>query len=378
MIKTWTHTVRGIHRQSTAARLASQWIPRCPEPTCDCRSMPEGLDIDHDTPMTFSPYREHIVICTGRSDWSSKIELDPHTSPLTRHVKGLLGPKARRGQTSADEIVPGKYHNPFSPHIVSNASFPSPVNSLPSAPVMYQGISNHDATKQPTSAYLFPSFEYVTVPPAAENESYRASLDALIQNHIHATSLRTSAAAQERDIILSQLDGSRPSCTAITSSPVDELIVLICGHRSRDSRCGALAEPLRLEFEETLQRVSINTMHGERSNSCGNVEKSARVGLLSHIGGHKWAGNVILYFPPTWKGHPLAGSGIWYGRVEPRHIQGIVLETIARGRLIQDLWRGGMILTHLRGRASWNRIPHAGENFPSGTVLSTVRDQSKI
>ena len=73
--------------------------------------MPEGLDIDHDTPMTFSPYREHIVICTGRSDWSSKIELDPHTSPLTRHVKGLLGPKARRGQTSADEIVPGKYHN---------------------------------------------------------------------------------------------------------------------------------------------------------------------------------------------------------------------------------------------------------------------------
>ena len=37
---------------------------------------------------------------------------------------------------------------------------------------------------------------------------------------------------------------------------------------------------------------------------------------------------------------PLCGQGIWYGRVEPRHVQGIMEETINRGVLIEDLLRG--------------------------------------
>lgn len=68
--------------------------------------------------------------------------------------------------------------------------------------------------------------------------------------------------------------------------------------------------------------------------------------MISHIGGHKFAGNVILYIPQEYKlvesavSHPLAGMGIWYGRVQPSHIQGIIEETLRRGRLIRDLFRG--------------------------------------
>jgi (2Fe-2S) ferredoxin len=31
---------------------------------------------------------------------------------------------------------------------------------------------------------------------------------------------------------------------------------------------------------------------------------------------------------------------IWYGRVEPKHVEGIVKETIGGGRVIQELLRG--------------------------------------
>ena len=69
------------------------------------------------------------------------------------------------------------------------------------------------------------------------------------------------------------------------------------------------------------------------------------VGLVSHIGGHAWAGNVMVYLPSNHRLEdgrlsPLAGKGIWYGRVEPRHVEGIVNETIQKGRVIEQLLRG--------------------------------------
>lgn len=78
--------------------------------------------------------------------------------------------------------------------------------------------------------------------------------------------------------------------------------------------------------------------------------------MVSHIGGHVFAGNVIIYIPPGHKASPsiageevystklspLAGSGVWYGRVEPKHVQGILDETVRGGKIIAELWRGGL------------------------------------
>ena len=111
-------------------------------------------------------------------------------------------------------------------------------------------------------------------------------------------------------------------------------------------------------------------------------EQPINVGMISHIGGHKWAGNVIVYIPPNYeinpveRAHrgakpkdetthgyaepvvhedevlsarnslpnlsPLAGKGIWYGRVEPKHVEGIVEQTIGHGQILRDLFRGGI------------------------------------
>jgi (2Fe-2S) ferredoxin len=141
---------------------------------------------------------------------------------------------------------------------------------------------------------------------------------------------------------------------------VRDVLVLICGHGGRDARCGIMGPVLRAEFEEKLARrdfdvatapVDVDLMRDDDAQTMeGHVsgQSVARVGLISHIGGHKFAGNVIVYIPPGYElrdgggPHPLAGCGIWYGRVEPRHVEGLVDETVLHGRVVQDMFRGGI------------------------------------
>lgn len=130
---------------------------------------------------------------------------------------------------------------------------------------------------------------------------------------------------------------------------IQEILILICGHGNRDSRCGTLGPILKAEFEEKLQRQNITLLQdppvAEAQEVRSDVEgytPTARVGLISHIGGHKWAGNVIVYVPPAFKGNALAGKGIWYGRVEPRHVEGIIGKTVFDGKVIKELFRGGV------------------------------------
>ncbi|KAI7109207.1 hypothetical protein KC352_g36485, partial [Hortaea werneckii] len=135
----------------------------------------------------------------------------------------------------------------------------------------------------------------------------------------------------------------------IGARKIDEILVLICGHGGRDERCGKLGPVLQKEFEDKLQRQNIALLHdapvAEAEEINTDVEgyvPTARTGLISHIGGHKWAGNVIVYIPPSFASNRLAGKGIWYGRVGPEHVEGIVAKTIMDGKVIKELFRGGI------------------------------------
>jgi hypothetical protein len=143
--------------------------------------------------------------------------------------------------------------------------------------------------------------------------------------------------------------------TSLDSSCIDTPTILICSHGQRDSRCGILGPLLHAEFTRYINdRKMSDTGSGltlrattDAFTSKADSGINVNVGTISHIGGHKWAGNVIIYIPPTFERlpsgpHPLAGSGIWYGRVEPRHVEGIVEQTLLRGKVIQDHFRGGI------------------------------------
>lgn len=221
-----------------------------------------------------------------------------------------------------------------------NSSFP------PSIPARAELLNS--------SAYLLPSFKYVPFLPRVSFDSVEALAKGyLLPEKLHPMHDGLSPIHQDRltrkSVYGQLLHGVRD---------VEDIMVLICGHGSRDMRCGVMGPVLRDEFEAQLPRQGVEVLRGpvkidlgdDARAITGTIERpalTARVGLISHIGGHKFAGNVIIYLPPTMKtadgtSHPLAGHGIWYGRVEPKHVQGIIHETIVKGAVIADMFRGGI------------------------------------
>ncbi|EEY14010.1 FMI1 protein [Verticillium alfalfae VaMs.102] len=276
----------------------------------------------------------------GRDDWASRIEEEDSGDNLAADLKELFG----RG---------GTYSDPFHNVSVLNASFPS---STP----------RRRAELQTTSAYLLPSFKYVPFLPRVSFESVQALAKGyLLPEALHPVHDGLSPVHRDR---LLRKEAYREMLYGVQD--VQDVLVLICGHGGRDARCGITGPVLRSEFETQLDAAGVHVLKGEVE---GDVEENqgrrleegatahdgggegapqrgaaaARVGLISHIGGHKFAGNVIVYVPPGMKAqdgteHGLAGKGIWYGRVEPRHVEGIVKETILGGRVIADMFRGGI------------------------------------
>lgn len=55
--------------------------------------MPEGLTIDYKTNLNglISNYAQHVLICTGKDDWPSKIEEDNSGDNLAADLKELVG-----------------------------------------------------------------------------------------------------------------------------------------------------------------------------------------------------------------------------------------------------------------------------------------------
>ena len=130
------------------------------------------------------------------------------------------------------------------------------------------------------------------------------------------------------------------------SKPIKSPVVLFCSHNSRDSRCGIMGPLLQREFEHVVTELKGDA--GE-TGSWRQMALSSLTACISHIGGHKFAGNMIIYFPRQLEAvapdHPLIGKGIWYGRVEPKHIEGIMRATIMEGQVIEELFRGGITET---------------------------------
>lgn len=55
--------------------------------------MPPGLPIDYKTPLkaTLAPFKEQVLICTGKGDWKSRIEEEDGGDNLAADLKELLG-----------------------------------------------------------------------------------------------------------------------------------------------------------------------------------------------------------------------------------------------------------------------------------------------
>lgn len=138
-----------------------------------------------------------------------------------------------------------------------------------------------------------------------------------------------------------------------TPEPITKPTIFICGHGGRDQRCGILGPILQASFRKELERRGIE----------------ADVAQISHIGGHKYAGNVIIYLPPNLEGNVLKGSGIWYGRVGPEQVEGVLEETVVKGRVVGELLRGGV----MQGGGNIGRIVETQLKVERGEEQGTLR-----
>ncbi|KAI4631317.1 hypothetical protein J4E83_002848 [Alternaria metachromatica] len=237
-------------------------------------------------------YSEQVIFCTGKEDWVSNIEQEEgETGEFVKGLKGVIG----KG---------GPGFDPFTNVLITASSLP------------------RSEKAGATTALLFPSFKRIPDIPHTPEAFSNFATAYLKARNLH--SMHDGLSAEQKSHLLRDESKATelPKAENITKPTI-----LICGHGGRDQRCGILGPLLQSSFRSEFQRRGIE----------------ADVGLISHIGGHKYAGNVIMYLPPSLEGNALKGSGIWYGRIGPENVEGVVEETVVRGRVITELLRGGVM-----------------------------------
>lgn len=75
-------------------------IQTCPSPSCSCAEMPTGLDIDksRDLNGSMSAYAQHLIISSGQSDWTSRIEDERDTASWGRFASDIKSALGRNGE----------------------------------------------------------------------------------------------------------------------------------------------------------------------------------------------------------------------------------------------------------------------------------------
>ena len=96
--------------------------------------------------------------------------------------------------------------------------------------------------------------------------------------------------------------------------------IFVCTHGERDARCGECGPPLFERFQQEVASLAL--------------EEHVQLYKSSHVGGHRFAGNVLVY-----------PAGDWYGYVTPTDVAHILAAHTNSGDLPTELWRGRMGLT---------------------------------
>ncbi|OCT48226.1 putative sucrase/ferredoxin-like family protein [Cladophialophora carrionii] len=134
-------------------------------------------------------------------------------------------------------------------------------------------------------------------------------------------------------------------------------LILMCSQKTRDARCGQSAPLLRKEFERILRPLGLyRDVHDDRPGGVG-------IYFISHVGGHKYSANVMIYRRQGQKRDGKDADGqkledeavqlIWLARVRPEDCENIVRYTILQGKVVKpkSQLRGGF--DREKGVASW-------------------------
>ncbi|GAA6002923.1 hypothetical protein JCM10207_001899 [Rhodosporidiobolus poonsookiae] len=133
-----------------------------------------------------------------------------------------------------------------------------------------------------------PKFE--KPPETGEEEVYSATLYPDFV-HIPALSISSLPAFESLYASLPPIPSSGAALSSDTTSASPPRVhIFVCTHGTRDCRCSDLGEPL---YQALVKEVQRRKTGGELK---GNLEEGGvRISRVAHVGGHKWAGNAMVY-----------------------------------------------------------------------------------
>ncbi|KAF9995151.1 hypothetical protein BGZ80_005435, partial [Entomortierella chlamydospora] len=344
----------------------------CPVPCADQDHLhyPSYLKMDYELPLLHSmkPYTRHVLISTGKDDWEHSI--DEEEGSLAQYLQKAINEGQQRfkdanGGKDAPRIMltntsrmsenwdgPGWQVIVLPDNIVVNNVTPEQCDDFyeaflkPTAGTVDResngsalvvekdlGVNGHhhqngngssttsstiksQQTQEGSTTRTTTTTTTTTTTISSSSSSSHSNLSSTGQQDAQHRLLHQSGEVSK------QVTAGKTTFLAHKWQP--KAAVMICSHRKRDKRCGVTAPILKKEFLRILRSRDIY----------GDCEGDVEIWLISHIGGHKFAGNVIV--------HKSEGTAIWYGRVEPCHVQAIVDVTIEKGEVIQELYRGSM------------------------------------
>ncbi|KAL8469671.1 hypothetical protein ACS0TY_032502 [Phlomoides rotata] len=144
--------------------------------------------------------------------------------------------------------------------------------------------------------------------------------------------------------------------------PLRGWYIFVCCHGSRDRRCGVCGPSVISKFKTEIQSRGLQ----------GKVS----VGPCSHIGGHKYAGNVIIFGPNIKK----EITGHWYGYVMPEDVSLLLEQHIGKGEIVDFLWRGQMGLSEEDQKKTQEQrlLVNGGSNMDRSPKNSTQMNEESV
>ncbi|KAJ3073696.1 hypothetical protein HDU98_000903 [Podochytrium sp. JEL0797] len=237
---------------------------------------PESLakTIDQSCLMnSIKPYKRHLMFCGGSGpDWPSHLEEELSKEAFLATIEDAV----KTGGKSAGRTIV------------------SAIDRTPEGDS--EGTERVDSIEQ-TEVFLFPDYKGLRGVTTAEAST-------VVSDWV------------SKGVVPSEFKA--PSVAEIVDLDKDAY-VFVCVHKKRDKRCGITGPIIIEEINQVLSELGLS-----ETVSC--------IGI-SHIGGHKFAGNVIIYskkFP----------QGVWYGRVIPCHVENIIKQTVVEGKVFKELFRG--------------------------------------
>ncbi|PIL28376.1 hypothetical protein GSI_09527 [Ganoderma sinense ZZ0214-1] len=348
--------------QGTTIPLSDAPCRGCADP-CDAghEELPK-LDIDMSPLLgNVKPYGRQIVISTPNPDWAREVTEAEGTlaAYLSSAVSAALG---TTGQEEKNAPKPALTATPAPPGVFDTRADLARLTRVSIHNGLFPSVSG-DGKRE--TVLVFPDFKAVTEVPVSE-EGAREVFERVLSPSVPLQALPPTEADRA-------LAGGiktwflRYSC-----------VILICSHKKRDYRCWAVAPQLERAFTQSLEREGFDVHHQLEDPSLSGPaleddpalaslpaleedededeearyaevrrrlqqqqaaeQRRALVLFCSHVGQHKFAGNVIVNMP--------TGAAVWYGRVTPHEVDAIVKETVIRGKVLPALLRGGLNLCH--------------------------------